>query len=79
MKTIIASLAFLVLSNVAHAAETAAPAKADMQKVATCVDGKEYYNTTGKHGGACRGHGGVASWADGSAVHSKAGRTTEYR
>lgn len=46
--------------------------------VATCVDGKEYYNVTNEHRGACSGHGGVASWADGSEVKSK-GRKTSYR
>lgn len=66
---------------------SAAPKPTDVQKgksgetglikVATCKDGKEYWAPTNEHRGACSGHGGVASWADGSPV--KAGRTSRYR
>ncbi len=45
---------------------------------AVCRDGKSYYHPTGEHRGACSGHGGVASWADGSPVKS-GGRKTSYR
>lgn len=53
-------------------------------KVATCRDGKDFYTSSvgrdGKpsHMGACSGHGGVATWADGSPVKSHE-RKTEYR
>ena len=47
-------------------------------RVATCKDGKEYWAPTNEHRGACSGHGGVASWADGSEVKSN-GRKTQYR
>ena len=46
--------------------------------VATCNDGKEFYSVTNEHRGACSGHGGVASWADGSEVKSHA-KKTSYR
>jgi hypothetical protein len=49
-----------------------------MIHVATCNDGKEYWAKTNEHRGACSGHGGVASWVDGSEVKSK-GRKTSYR
>lgn len=42
-----------------------------MRPVAVCNDGKTYSNTTGGHMGACRSHGGVKSWVDGSPVRSK--------
>lgn len=48
------------------------------EKVATCVDGKEYWSASTDHRGACSGHGGVASYVDGSPVKSHA-RKTEYR
>jgi len=78
--------ATLVALHVAVA--NAAPAKdvqkgksgeTGMIKVATCVDGKEYYAPTNEHRGACSGHGGVASWADGSAVRAKGGKSARYR
>lgn len=62
-----------------------APSKAPTAKdvagveTATCRDGLTYYSATGEHRGACSGHGGVASWADGSPVKSKGGRKTSYR
>lgn len=75
----------LFLASVANAAPAKAP---DIQKgksgetgmihVATCNDGKEYWNVTNEHRGACSGHGGVAVWMDGSEVKSK-GRKTSYR
>lgn len=46
--------------------------------VATCRDGKEMYAKTNEHRGACSGHGGVASWANGSPVKSHE-RKTEYK
>lgn len=45
---------------------------------AVCKDGLKYYHVTGEHRGACSGHGGVASWADGSPVKSHE-RKTSYR
>lgn len=53
----------------------AAPAKDNMKPLATCRDGQTMYSATGDHRGACSGHGGVASWADGSPVHSSAPKT----
>lgn len=55
-----------------------APKEGTMRDVATCRDGKTYRNTTGRHMGACSGHGGVAKWADGSPVKSHT-KTTEYK
>lgn len=54
-------------------------AEPERKKVAVCADGKEYWSTSDKHQGACRGHGGVAQWADGSPVRSKAAKKGEYR
>jgi hypothetical protein len=73
----------MFLASVANAAPPAkaAPVKdatAGMVLTATCNDGKDYYSKTGEHRGACSGHGGVASWADGSEVKSK-GRKTAYK
>lgn len=77
MKTII--LASLLSASLAHAAPAQeAPAKSTMVEVATCNDGKVYSHVTGEKRGACSGHGGVASWADGSPVKSK-GAKTSYR
>lgn len=51
----------------------------DKVKVATCNDGKTMYGTNPhEHRGACSGHGGVASWADGSPVKSHV-KKTEYK
>jgi hypothetical protein len=50
-----------------------------MIKVATCKDGKDYYAPTNEHRGACSGHGGVESWADGSPVRAKGGKSDRYR
>jgi len=74
-----ASLIFFAAA-LAHGAETpaAASAKPELVHVATCNDGKELYKPTNQHIGACRGHGGVKSWADGSAVKAKGGKS-EYR
>jgi hypothetical protein len=44
---------------------------ADQKPVATCKDGKVYSNDSGRHSGACRGHGGVAKWEDGAPVKGK--------
>lgn len=49
---------------------------AEMKPVATCKDGQTYSNDTGHHVGACRGHGGVAKWADGSPVKAKGGHSS---
>lgn len=57
----------------------AAPKAPEGKPLATCNDGKTEYSTTGDHRGACSGHGGVASWADGSPVRAKAHKTTSYR
>jgi len=50
----------------------------DAKPVAVCKDGKTYYNRTGKHQGACRGHGGVSSWSDGTPVRTR-DHVTSYR
>ena len=52
-------------------------AKAGIE-TATCRDGLTYYHPTGEHRGACSGHGGVASWTDGSPVKAH-GRKGSYR
>lgn len=49
-----------------------------MIHVATCNDGKEYWARTNEHRGACSGHGGVATWTDGSPVKAT-GRKTAYK
>lgn len=57
----------------------AAPAKPNLVPVAVCNDGKTMMGTNPQeHRGACSGHGGVASWADGSPVKSHA-KKTEYK
>lgn len=55
-------------------------------KLADCNDGKAYYVTPERAGrpdkghiGACRGHKGVAKWADGSTVKAKGAKGGEYR
>ena len=50
------------------------------EKVADCRDGTSAWsaNTT-EHRGLCSGHGGVASYADGSPVKAKSERKGEYR
>lgn len=55
-----------------------APAHSDLIEVATCKDGTKMWAPTNEHRGACRGHGGVASWADGSPVRTRKG-SREYR
>ena len=50
----------------------------DAKPIAVCNDGKTMYSSSDKHQGACRGHGGVKSWADGSPVRSKGG-TRSYK
>lgn len=75
--------ALLIAQNIAFAAPGKAPvpsaSKGDgKEKVATCVDGKEYWSASTEHRGACSGHGGVASYEDGSPVKSR-GRKTDYR
>lgn len=70
------------VANAAPAKPTAAKASKSEEgdgliKVAVCRDGREYWAPTNEHRGACSGHGGVASWADGSPV--KAGKTSRYR
>ena len=76
------ALTFLIPALSAHADDKSpAPATSDGEKhaVATCRDGKVAYSASNEHRGKCRGHGGVASWADGSPVKSHNGPTTEYR
>lgn len=47
------------------------------QPVAVCNDGQTMYSTTPtEHRGACSGHGGVASFADGSPVKSHTRKTS---
>jgi hypothetical protein len=81
---------FATLIALHVAVANAAPAKGtDVQKsksgegdglikVATCKDGKAYYAPTNEHRGACSGHGGVASWADGSEVKASS-KSARYR
>lgn len=52
---------------------------AESKPLAKCNDGKTEYSETGDHRGACSGHKGVASWADGSPVRAKAHKTTSYK
>jgi hypothetical protein len=70
----------LTISGLAYAApaKPARVASSTDVHVATCKDGKEYYAPTNEHRGACSGHGGVASWADGSLVRSSA-KSNRYR
>lgn len=67
----------LLFGAVANAAPDKKAKADDMVKVAECRDGKTYYAPTNEHRGACSGHGGVASWADGSPV--KAPKSARYR
>jgi hypothetical protein len=68
----------LALSGFWTAVAFAAPAD-NKVPVAVCQDGKTMYGqSASEHRGACSGHGGVASWADGSEVKSHA-RKTSYR
>lgn len=65
-------------SAIAYGAETKPPTT-DSKPVATCNDGRTMYGPNpAAHMGACRGHGGVKSWADGSPVKRK-GTTRTYR
>jgi hypothetical protein len=82
MKTRIKMVALIAsLTGFYSAVAFAAPvAKVE---VAKCNDGKTMMGTPdadGKveHRGACSGHGGVASWADGTPVKSHA-KKTEYK
>lgn len=72
----------ILASSLALSILTAVPAfgadKVEKKPLATCNDGKTMYSSTGDHRGACSGHGGVASWADGSPVKSHE-RKTEYK
>lgn len=82
-RTILAlTLALSIPALSAHAAgespTTDAPGSAK-HAVATCRDGKTAYSASDEHRGKCSGHGGVASWADGSPVRSKGGAKDEYR
>jgi TRAP-type uncharacterized transport system substrate-binding protein len=72
IRTLIASM---FASLLALSASVALAADAPKEtKLATCNDGKVMYSTTGKHAGACRGHGGVKEWADGSPVRAPKGK-----
>lgn len=79
MKTL--TLVLLLLSPLSALAADKAPeaTKPTMVEVATCNDGKVYSHVTGERRGACSGHGGVASWADGSPVKAKGGSRTSYK
>jgi hypothetical protein len=79
MKTTVIAMFVGLLMIFAAVANAAPAAKADtgMTKVATCTDGKVYYHKTGERRGACSGHGGVATWADGTPGH--AGKRTAYK
>ena len=79
MKTLILSAFLAVLSANVYAADKPAPKGPVKVECATCNDGKVMYCVNpSEHRGACSGHGGVASWADGSEVKSHA-RKTEYK
>lgn len=69
---------FMILSISAIFAAVAHGAESDDRgvKVATCNDGATLYRPTNEHRGACRGHKGVASWADGSDVKHKGSKST---
>lgn len=65
----------VALSGFWTAVAFAAPAP--MVPVAVCNDGMTMKGTNPhEHRGACSGHGGVASWADGSPVKSHAKKTS---
>lgn len=80
MKTRIKVLALaLSLSGFWTAVAEAAPAQKGpaMVPIAVCNDGMTMKGTNpAEHRGACSGHGGVASWADGSPVKSHARKTS---
>ena len=88
--SIIAGSALFTMAAIASAAPVKAPkapkapnpvptaVEGELVKVAVCNDGKAYYAPTNRHNGACRGHGGVAQWADGSPVKSRTTRG-QYR
>jgi len=82
MKITVASMLLsltVLFSAVALGAPLPPNAKDDNKvHVATCRDGAEMYAASNEHRGACSGHGGVRSWADGSPVKGK-GRKTTYR
>jgi hypothetical protein len=78
MKTKMLTLV-LSLSMFWTAVALAAPAKPEMKEAATCNDGKTAYSVNpAEHRGLCSGHGGVATFADGSAPKSHA-KKTEYK
>ncbi len=52
---------------------------AEKVHVADCRDGSAAWSSSTNHRGLCSGHGGVASYADGSPVKSRGARKTEYR
>lgn len=67
----------LALAGFWTAVANAAPAAPKMVPVAKCNDGQTMNGTNpAEHRGACSGHGGVASWADGSPVKSHAKRSS---
>jgi hypothetical protein len=80
-KMIALTLALTAFYGVAYHAAFGAEAQPAANKVpvAVCNDGKTMYSSNpSEHRGACSGHGGVASWADGSEVKSHA-KKTSYR
>lgn len=79
MKTIIITMTGALLLFAGGLATAAPAVKGPVLKpVATCADGKTYSNASGEHRGACSGHGGVVSWADGSPVRAR-GRASSYK
>jgi len=76
----ILALSLAAFSGSLALAAPAATKKPELVPVATCNDGKTMMGTNpAEHRGACSGHGGVASWADGSPARSHGGRKTSYR
>lgn len=75
----IRTLTASMLASLFALSATVALAADDPTKLATCNDGKVMYSTTGTHQGACRGHGGVKEWHDGSKVKPRGKSGTSYK
>ncbi len=77
---ILGLLASIAAPLVAFAADPADSSDTPQRhKIATCKDGREYWSTSDTHQGACAKHGGVATYADGTASKSRAAKKGEYR